>query len=69
MIALTGVGAHVVYLLAAVAAGFGLGRIKNKAKLAAITAEISALEAKVKGAVTVVKDDIVSFIDRVKAKL
>lgn len=32
-------------LLAAAAAGFGLGRVKNAGKLAAISAEIAKLEA------------------------
>lgn len=36
--------AHVFYIGAALAAGFGLGRIKNAGKLAAVKAELSKVE-------------------------
>ena len=36
----------ILILLAAVASGFGLGRIKNSAKLSNISAELNAAEAK-----------------------
>jgi len=36
---------EVIALAVAVAAGFGLGRVKNAAKLAAVKAEVAKLEA------------------------
>ena len=52
----------IVFLAVAAAAGFGVGRIKNAAKLAAISAEI----AKVKTGVITEVDNLVTAI---KAKL
>jgi hypothetical protein len=48
---------HVVAPLAILAAGFGLGRIKNKAKLAAAAAVVSNVENAVNGVVSTVKAD------------
>lgn len=49
--------------------GFGLGRVKDKAKLAAISAEISNLESKIKGLANVAIIDVMSAVTYVKAKL
>lgn len=52
----------VAALVGAVALGFGLGRVKNAAKLAAVKAEVLKLEA---SAVS----DVKSVIAAIKAKL
>jgi hypothetical protein len=48
---------HVVAPLALVAIGFGLGRIKNQAKLAAAATVVSNVENAVNGVVSTVKAD------------
>lgn len=48
------------------AGGFGLGRIKNKKKLAAISAEISALESKASSAVPLA-GELLSFVSKLKS--
>ena len=53
---------HLVYVAVSVAAGFGLGRIKNASKIAAVKAELAKAEA---SAVAEVK----ALVAAVKAKL
>lgn len=36
---------QIIYFLVVLASGFGLGRIKNKSKLAAVSAELNKLKA------------------------
>ena len=45
-------------IVAALVAGFGLGRIKNKAKLAAMTDELNTLDTYTKKAVSAIKSKI-----------
>ena len=59
------IGAAVVL----VASGFGLGRVKNPAKLAAAKAELLALEAKAIGYGVAIPGELLSAIAAVKAKL
>lgn len=62
-----GLVAHVIFVVALLAAGFGIGRIKNASKLAAISTEVSALEAKVKSAASVAVADVLAGIAKIKA--
>ena len=48
----------ILFLIAAAAAGFGVGRIKNASKLAAINAEL----AKVKAGVSAEVDKVVAAV-------
>jgi hypothetical protein len=50
----------ILLLLAASAAGFGVGRIKNKAKLAAAQAKLASYEASVKAVATKVETSVAS---------
>ncbi len=52
----------ILALVAAFAAGFGFGRVKNAGKLSAIAAEIKKIE-------TAVDNDVKSVIAKIKAKL
>jgi hypothetical protein len=56
-------------VVGALAAGFGIGRIKNASKLKAISAEIAALEAKAKSAAGVIATDVLAAIAKVKTYL
>lgn len=62
MVAFSLLGHHVAYIIGSVALGFGLGRIKNAGKLAAIKAELLAVEG---SAIAEVK----ALAAKIKAKL
>jgi hypothetical protein len=54
--------AHAIYIAVILAAGFGLGRIKNAGKLAAVKAYLTSAEAKATAEVKTVIADIRSKI-------
>jgi hypothetical protein len=60
---------HLIAFAVVFAGGFGVGRIKNAAKLSAINAEIVALEAKAKSAAGVVVADFQAAIAKIKSWL
>jgi len=55
--------------LVGVAAGFGIGRIKNTSKLTAISTEVSVLESKALSAAGAVKADILDAVAKIKTLL
>lgn len=57
---LSSIGLHVVYVAVLLGAGFGVGRIKNKAKLAAINADVKKVVTPVDNAVKTVVADVKS---------
>jgi hypothetical protein len=57
---LSSIGLHVVYVAVLLGTGFGLGRIKNKAKLAAINADVKKVVTPVDNAVKTAVTDIKS---------
>jgi len=56
-------------ILVSLGIGFAGGRVKNSAKLKAVSDEISSLEAKAKSAVQLAAADVLSFVASVKSKL
>jgi cell division protein FtsL len=53
---------YTIAIVTALAVGFGLGRIKNKAKLAAIKAELVKVESSI-------STEVKSLVSAIKAKL
>lgn len=51
------------------AAGFGLGRVKNAAKLAAVKTEVVKAEAELASLGVLVSSDVKTFVAKLKAKL
>ena len=49
---------HIIYIAVVFAAGFGVGRVKNKAKLAAAQAELDAVKSAATKAVIAIKSKI-----------
>lgn len=57
---------HIVYSALVFGIGFGIGRIKNAAKLAAIRAELSLLETKAKSGTGVIAADFKRTVTNIK---
>lgn len=61
--------AHIIYIVVTFAAGFGVGRIKNKAKLAAATAELNKLKAWNANVISEVTSGVGNVVAEVKSKV